>query len=247
MRHEERPLLIKSDSKYVVNGCCSLRFAWAALGWHKVHNADLWKELHALLEDRGRESVKVSKVKGHASRRDIRTGKVKLQDKIGNDAADRLATAGAAAHSLPQSRVRAVKLRAAVAEDVQRLMVDIIAARGVHPQRLHAAAPSTARVDWRSQRHGTLDSDDSVPVVDSSTCSRESHCSVVSSSFPSLASFGTAEARQQVPGGAVRRFRLGSAQREQREQHEFGQVSVCSSPSSGVALVSLFSGSNHPT
>ena len=43
-----------------------------------------------------------------------------------------LAKAGAAAHAVPSERVRAIKLRFAVAQDVQQMMTDIIEARSCH-------------------------------------------------------------------------------------------------------------------
>ena len=132
LRYEERPVHIKSDSAYVVNGCSKFRHAWAALCWHRVKNADLWKELHILIESRPAGSCAITKVKGHASNRDVKKGRVQIWDKIGNDAADHLASAGAAAHALPADQVRKVKLRMAVAQDVQKLMVDIVAARSTH-------------------------------------------------------------------------------------------------------------------
>ena len=61
---EHRPLHVKTDSKYVLDGCLCHRFAWAALGWRKVKNADLWKQLHALLEDRNCSFTKASLLGG---------------------------------------------------------------------------------------------------------------------------------------------------------------------------------------
>ncbi len=43
--------------------------------------------------------MRISKVKGHASDKDVRAGRVKRADKIGNDAADNLATQGACLHA----------------------------------------------------------------------------------------------------------------------------------------------------
>ena len=111
--------------------------------------ADLWKKLHILIESRPRGSVTISKVKGHASHRDVKRGKVKMQDKVGNDGADALATTGAAAHALPPHVVRRTMLQFAVTEDVQRLMVDIVTARSSHarfarttPQHKHRQTSS---------------------------------------------------------------------------------------------------------
>ena len=125
---EPRPLHIKTDSQYVLNGCLRHRFAWAAASWRKIKNSDLWKQLHNLLEDRS-AGFNITKVKGHATADDVASGRVALSDKHGNDAADALAGKGAATHALPSAEVRAVKHRHAVAQSVQRMMVDILLAR----------------------------------------------------------------------------------------------------------------------
>ena len=137
LQSEARDVHVKSDSAYVVNGCCKHRFSWSALGWRKVKNLDLWQELHGLLQSRP-GAVLVTKVKGHASERDVRTGRVLKQDKVGNDAADCLASACANSHALCPQRVRDYKLRRAVTQDVQTMMVDIIEAR----------APLAKLVSW---------------------------------------------------------------------------------------------------
>ena len=104
--------------------------------WRRVKNADLWKELHSLVESRANSPVTMSKIKGHASLRDVRRRLVRMQDKEGNDAADALATAGAASHALPMATVHRTLLRRAVAEDTQRLMLDVLGARSSHANAL---------------------------------------------------------------------------------------------------------------
>ncbi|CAE8631464.1 unnamed protein product [Polarella glacialis] len=89
-----------------------------------MSNIDLWRELHSLMESRAGDVV-VSKVKGHASERDVRSGRVKREDKVGNDAAALLAVEGAKSHAVSASAVAAQKQRVAVIEDVQRMMLDI--------------------------------------------------------------------------------------------------------------------------
>lgn len=49
--------ILYSDSSYVVNGCNEWRFNWSRRSWLKsngrrISNADLWKQLHKLLENR---------------------------------------------------------------------------------------------------------------------------------------------------------------------------------------------------
>ena len=72
LENELRPSHIKSDSAYVVNGCSKHRHACAALNWHRIKHTDLWKKMHILIESRPRGSVTISKVKGHASHRDVK-------------------------------------------------------------------------------------------------------------------------------------------------------------------------------
>lgn len=80
---------IYSDSQYVVKGCNTWRFGWKAKGWRRVvdrrrktlepiKNAELWKELDALLQG---APVKIEWVKGHAGI-------------AGNERADQLSLAG---------------------------------------------------------------------------------------------------------------------------------------------------------
>eukprot|EP00973_Karenia_brevis_P041055 5680682-Karenia_brevis.AAC.1 len=67
-------------------------------------------------------AVKVTKVKGHAKESDVRTGTVKAEDKIGNDWADLLATAGADRQTVDKDAlIRARRLRRLVLA-VQNMM-----------------------------------------------------------------------------------------------------------------------------
>ena len=125
---ENRPVHVKTDSKYVLDGCLRNRFAWAAMQWRRVSNADLWKQLHSLLQKRA-ASFRITKVKGHATASDVAAGRVAFLDKFGNDAADALARKGAAIHAPSKDIVRAVRHRFAVTKSVQHMMVDILLAR----------------------------------------------------------------------------------------------------------------------
>eukprot|EP00973_Karenia_brevis_P025574 3528891-Karenia_brevis.AAC.1 len=89
---------IRSDSEYVVKGCESRRFVWRRIGWRRVKNADLWQELDRELMSMPPGRVRFTKVKGHAKEQDVVRGRVAREDKIGNDAADKLAVCGALQH-----------------------------------------------------------------------------------------------------------------------------------------------------
>ncbi len=84
--------------------------------------------MHGLLNARG-DQVHLSKVKGHATPNDVAQGRVSERDKIGNDAADGLASAAAEANSLPRHVVRNTLHRKKVARAVQLMMIDILTAR----------------------------------------------------------------------------------------------------------------------
>ncbi|CAE8724944.1 unnamed protein product, partial [Polarella glacialis] len=114
LQHEARDVHIKSDSEYVVKGFLRHRLAWRALGWRKVSHRDLWQILDELVEARPPGAVRMSKVKGHTTYRDVKAGKVDKIDKTGNDWADFLATTGAGQHAAPEHVVQAAK---PVAED----------------------------------------------------------------------------------------------------------------------------------
>ena len=143
LQMEARPLHIKTDSQYVLNGCLRHRFAWAAASWRKIKNSDLWKQLHNLLEDRS-AGFNITKVKGHATADDVASGRVALSDKHGNDAADALAGKGAATHALPSAEIRAVKHRYAVAQSEHQMLVDILLARAACKLEYGSSASSSS-------------------------------------------------------------------------------------------------------
>ena len=146
LANESRDVHIKTDSEYVLQGCLRHCFAWAALGWHKVKNADLWRQVHAKLCHRG-SAVALSKVKGHATLKDVSSGRVSARDKHGNDAADSLASEAAAANSLPKQAVKEVLHRKRVVRNVQLMMTRILAARSQQLQIFAATTPNAHRDD----------------------------------------------------------------------------------------------------
>ena len=187
LKYEPRDVHIKTDSAYVLNGCLKHRFAWAALGWHKVRNADLWREAHDLLLSRG-SAVELSKVKGHATSTDVRKGVVSARDKHGNDAADALASSAAQANSLPSHTVANIMHRKRVLKDIQVMMVEILEARSVQMQAQtmvddgpHSHACSISPSGTSCTESASRDSDSESYVSDSSSYSSSSFSSVQSS------------------------------------------------------------------
>lgn len=68
-------------------------------------------------------------VKGHAKDSDMAMGRTTSEDKIGNDGADKLAAAGAAAHHVPSEVVEAAKDRCRDATQTHKMMLAIMSAR----------------------------------------------------------------------------------------------------------------------
>ena len=56
--------------------------------WGVQKDGDLWAMLHRYLQAKGAHAVAFSKVKGHATDSDVMEGKVRADDKKGNDHAD---------------------------------------------------------------------------------------------------------------------------------------------------------------
>ena len=123
---DPRPLCIRSDSDWVCKGVhsCSL---WGRSGWPGDH-ADLWNLLACELLSR-ESIVTVTWVKGHAKDIDVARGRTTREDKIGNDGADKLAVAGAAAHNVDVDVVQAAAARRRVAMQTHKMMLSILRAR----------------------------------------------------------------------------------------------------------------------
>ena len=95
LRAEDRPIEIRTDSKYVLDGVGVRLARWRRSDWSDVDNGDLWHEMDDLLQARPVGSVLLTKVKGHAKMSEVRSGRIAWEDKSGNDAADVLARRGA--------------------------------------------------------------------------------------------------------------------------------------------------------
>jgi len=87
------PIVIKSDSKYVVDGVAKGRAA--TIHAHCKH-ARRWTRLFELLEAHG--EVQVVKVAGHATKKMVAQGKIDERDRLGNHGADAAARRGALCH-----------------------------------------------------------------------------------------------------------------------------------------------------
>eukprot|EP00973_Karenia_brevis_P087837 12184097-Karenia_brevis.AAC.1 len=129
LRAECRPVEIRTDSKYCMDSWHRYVIGKPPSSWYGIVHGDLWAMLVAEVSLR-QNPARLTKVKGHANDSDVLRGRVQLEDKIGNDWADFLATSGADQHSLDVHVVdRAVRL-SHLTKNVQSMMVDIICARG---------------------------------------------------------------------------------------------------------------------
>ena len=169
---ELRPLDARTDSAYVVNGILKHRHAWKSKGWQKkgraIRNSDLWKLLDELLDARGQNSYKVTKVKGHATKADTANGTVAPADKVGNDEADALAVAGALRQFEPESLETI-----ATVMDVQRMMVEIYVARAEAASRSRSRSSNSSSASHSDTRRDSSSSSNSAKTSSkSSSCSR---------------------------------------------------------------------------
>ena len=67
--------------------------------WGLQGDGDLWQQFWQLVRARGANTVKVTKVKGHATEQQVEEGKVRTEDKEGNDNADQAADQGVNQHA----------------------------------------------------------------------------------------------------------------------------------------------------
>jgi len=182
---------VRTDSKYVIDGCVAQRRVWRAREWRTrrgpLANMDLWQEVDALLEARPAWSIRFVKVKGHSTWEDVARGKVSVMDKLGNDAADGLAVAGARLHGLPAEIDHTdAKWRVLVARDVQRMMVEILLDR----QLRCPPPPGKRRPPVSSMGSGVVEGSDS------DSCSQSSSRASSSGSSSSLSSRASARRRR---------------------------------------------------
>ena len=122
-----KPIEIRSDSEYVVRGAIH----YLEHGQLRRHdgNHDLWITLRQQLQKRRPGEVHFVWVMGHAKESDVKAGRTTALDKMGNDAADALATRGAALHAPPAELVEQAQQRRQNAETIQSLFMTLIKER----------------------------------------------------------------------------------------------------------------------
>eukprot|EP00973_Karenia_brevis_P031772 4384528-Karenia_brevis.AAC.1 len=175
---EARSMEVRSDSAYVVNGFHDKLPHWRGLGWLEIENGDLWEIVDKHVCQRPPGSVLLTKVVGHASWRDVRTGQVQQTDKIGNDMADELACLGADQHAIDQQMINHSRNSYELTRSVQHMMVDIIVARSTHGGVDFSSASDTA--DSSSEEDDTAESssmeDEVISISSDSDSAEDSDC-----------------------------------------------------------------------
>ena len=78
---------------------------------------------------------------GHAKESDVKAGRTTALDKMGNDAADALATRGAALHAPPAELVEHAQQRRHNAETIQSLFMSLIKERRAAKNEMNLRAP----------------------------------------------------------------------------------------------------------
>ncbi len=81
---------------YVLQFCKEGRAPKRPWGTHK--DGDLWRVFHEFAKQRGHASIRLSKVQGRATQKQVDEGKVKNEDRRGNDEADETAKKGNKMH-----------------------------------------------------------------------------------------------------------------------------------------------------
>ena len=93
----KRNRIIKHDGRQLLGGTNSIlhRPNPTRKTWSQEKDGDLWEVFAKLVRQRGPKSAKITKVKGHATEEMVQQGKVKAEEKRGNDHVDEAADAGA--------------------------------------------------------------------------------------------------------------------------------------------------------
>ena len=161
MEIELRPLEVRTDSAYVQNGFHKYMRDWKRNGWQKkgrpICNSDLWRRLDDVSHGRPAGSIKMTKVKGHATAQDVQNGTVSRADRAGNAWADALAVSGA----ISSASARGSQEVARVGIEVQKMMLDIFAARQRALQAASASDTGSPAANARRETSSSGSSTDS--------------------------------------------------------------------------------------
>eukprot|EP00662_Eupelagonemidae_sp_cell21_P057691 gene57691-biopygen85628 len=133
---DPRPLEIRTDSDHVYTGANRDRHRWRENDWRpkklataEICNVDRWRQLDEIIQDRGEGRDLIVWVKGHTRQEQVESREVTPFNHHGNNAADLLATTGAALHAVADADIRAAAARVELAIRLQRLMLQVCQAR----------------------------------------------------------------------------------------------------------------------
>lgn len=161
LHRDGRDLEVRTDSKHCCDGALSWHL-WSASGW-RGGNKDLWARFDFAMRARRPGSVSFVKVKGHVTDADVASLRVSLADKVGNDGADEMACLGADSHAIDPAIASAARLQGCAAQRVQRMMVEILAARrereeaaGACPRQDDAEEPEHEMAELDGEPHALV-------------------------------------------------------------------------------------------
>ena len=84
--------MINLNIKYVFDGVTKHLHMLRRKAWATKHgtiwDADIWRQVDALIASRTSESFQITKVEGHATMADVNAGRTTRMNKMGNDEAD---------------------------------------------------------------------------------------------------------------------------------------------------------------
>jgi ribonuclease HI len=120
---------VKLDNAYVADQASAIlggSSAWPAAG----HS--LWKRLakaQSALRATGAIGHSVCWIKGHSTKEDVAMGIITAEERVGNFAADALASKAAALHGCPEDVVKRAQIRPLLAAVVQSYLVEVLLSR----------------------------------------------------------------------------------------------------------------------
>ena len=155
LEQDWRPLGVRIDSEYVMRGFATCG-QWGQRGW-SGDNGDLWHAFASLLHQMPQAHVIMSKVKGHATEKDVKKGLVVPVDKAGNEGADELAGKAADRHRAPLALVEAANHRRAQTEAIQCMFVKVLQDRLEAERRVAGHARSDQLVHCEVEEQTNLD------------------------------------------------------------------------------------------
>jgi hypothetical protein len=122
-------IIVKLDNAYVADQASAILAG--ATSWPACGHA-LWSRLataQAAQLASGATGHATAWIKGHSTPEDVALGIISAEDRYGNQAADRLASAAASVHSCPEDIIERAKVRKALTALAQKYLVEVLLTR----------------------------------------------------------------------------------------------------------------------